>query len=54
MPSNSHLSGDGISGGSNTGKPLKALHMGKSIDDLKTQAKVVYCSLWPRDHKTLV
>ena len=40
MPSNSHINrGDDI-GGSNVGKQLKALHLGKSIDDLNSQAKV--------------
>ena len=40
MPSNSHINRGDDSHGSNVGKQLKPLHLGKSIDDLNTQAKV--------------
>ena len=40
MPSNFHINRGDDSHGSNVGKQLKALHLGKSIDDLNTQAKV--------------
>ena len=53
MPSNSHIMRGGSSGGSDTGIPLKPLYMGKSIDDLNTQAKVKHFIILVLDSKVI-
>ncbi len=40
MPANTHITPEDNSGGQNPGQQLKNLYLGKSIEDLNSQAKV--------------